>query len=91
MALKSLERFVGNVVLDLTGIFCGSILIYAKTDKKVSQEFVAVVHLHRYLATELGEGNVSVFVYVYISARLQKAYRAADTRLREAHVLAHVY
>ena len=68
-------------MLDLTGVGCSGFLIYAEADKKVGQQLVTVVHLYRYLATYVGEGDISVLVDTDIAAVFQKSDSAADTGL----------
>ena len=81
MALQCLERLIRDVMLDLTSVGRSCFLIYAEADKKVGQQLVTVVHLYRYLATYVGEGDISVLVDTDVAAVFQKSDSAADTGL----------
>lgn len=54
MAFQSLERLVGDMVLDLARIGSGDVGIYSEGDEKVGEESVTVEHLDRYLASNVG-------------------------------------
>lgn len=78
------------MVLNLAGVGCSNVCINTETDEKVGKESMTVEHFDSYLATYVGESDISVLVYVDISARLKQTYRTADAGLGEAHVLAYV-
>ena len=77
-------------MLNLASVGCGNVCINTETDEKVGKESMTVEHFDSHLATYVGESDISVLVYVDISARLKQTYRTADAGLGEAHVLAYV-
>ena len=78
------------MVLNLASVGCGNVGINPETDEKVGKESMTVEHFDSYLTTYVSKSDISVLVYVDISARLKQTYRTADAGLGEAHVLAYV-
>jgi hypothetical protein len=65
-----LEGLVAQVMLDLAGIVGRDPFVNAELYEKLGEEFVALVHLVRYLRARVGQGKIAVLVNVDVSAAL---------------------
>jgi hypothetical protein len=91
MALDGFKGNVADIVLNLAGILCGNLFVYAKPNEKLSKNKMALIYLLAYLAAYVGEGNISILINGDKAAVLEKSDRAADAGLGEAHLVRNVY
>ena len=85
------KGFVTDIVLDLAGILSGNLLIYPKPNEESGENLVALINFFSNLKSYVGKEDISVLVYSNKSAIFKQSYRAADTRLGKAHMLAYIY
>lgn len=56
------KAFLTDMMLDLAGVVSGDLLVNAKTDEKLGEKGVPLIHFLRQIKTRIGQGDISVAV-----------------------------